>query len=129
VADRYAALLAPLGGLLTVPSAPAGTTVSWFVYVVELAEHFGAGSRDRVLDALRAAGIGCSNYFSPIHLQPYIAEALGHRVGDFPITERIAQRTIALPFHTNLAADDQARVAEVLVAEVARVTPASRVGS
>jgi perosamine synthetase len=129
VAARYQALLHPLQGRIATPQAPAGTTVSWFVYVVELAAQYGAGERDRCLDGLRAAGIGCSNYFSPIHRQPYIVDALGHRAGDFPITERIAERTIALPFHSNLGADDQTRVAEALAREVARVAPASRVGS
>ncbi len=129
VAARYDALLEPLQGRVATPRVPAGATVSWFVYVVELAAQYGAAERDRCLEGLRAAGIGCSNYFSPIHRQPYIVEALGHRPGDFPITERIAERTIALPFHTNLGADDQARVAEALTREVGRVAPATRVGS
>ena len=129
VAARYDALLAPLAGLVTTPSAPPGTTVSWFVYVVELAAAFPPESRDRVLAGLRAAGVQCSNYFSPIHLQPYIADALGTRRGDFPITERIAERTIALPFHSNLDAEAQTRVAEALSHEVTRVAPVSRVGS
>jgi len=129
VAARYDALLQPLQGRVATPRAPADTTVSWFVYVVELAAHYGAAERDRCLEGLRAAGIGCSNYFSPIHRQPYIVDALGHRPGDFPITERIAERTIALPFHSNLGEDDQARVAEVLAQVATRVEPASRVGS
>jgi perosamine synthetase len=129
VAARYETLLRPGQGRITMPQAPPDTTVSWFVYVVELAAQYGAAERDRCLEGLRAAGIGCSNYFSPIHRQPYIVEALGHRPGDFPITERIAERTIALPFHSNLGADDQARVVEALTREVARVAPATSVGS
>jgi perosamine synthetase len=39
---------------------------------------------------------------------------LGTRPGQFPAAERVAARTIALPFHTNLAESQVARVADVL---------------
>lgn len=87
---------------LILPTEPDGCEVSWFVYVVRLAEQFGQEQRDRILNYLREHGIGCNNYFSPIHLQPFIAEQFDHKPGDFPITEQIAERTIALPFCNNL---------------------------
>ena len=40
VAARYDALLEPLQGRVATPRVPAGATVSWFVYVVELAAQF-----------------------------------------------------------------------------------------
>lgn len=46
--------------------------------------------------------MGCSNYFQPIHLQPFYVEMFGFKKGDFPVTESIAERTIALPFYNNL---------------------------
>jgi perosamine synthetase len=51
---------------------------------------------------LRSEGIGCGNYFPPIHLQPYMAKQFGFKTGDFPITEYIAARTLALPFFTRM---------------------------
>ena len=32
-----------------------------------------------------AEGIGCNNYFPPIHLQPYMVEQFGFKPGDFPV--------------------------------------------
>ncbi|MCF7957342.1 MAG: DegT/DnrJ/EryC1/StrS family aminotransferase [Phycisphaerae bacterium] len=87
---------------LILPYEPEGCLVSWFVYVVRLQDSYTQEHRDKVLESLRAQGIGCSNYFSPIHLQPFIAEKLGTRVGQFPVTEKVAQRTIAIPFHNNI---------------------------
>ncbi len=81
---------------------PDGATKSWFVYVVELDASFGRRERDAILAGLKEKEIGCSNYFSPIHLQPFIEERLGTREGDYPVTERVADRTIALPFFSNL---------------------------
>jgi perosamine synthetase len=123
VARRYAELLAPLAGAVAAPPTAGPVDISWFVYVVELSAAFTAVHRDAILAGLRAAGIGCSNYFSPIHLQPYVREALGTGPGDFPVTERIADRTIALPFFTALDADAQRRVVEALTAQIAAAGP------
>ncbi|MFQ6117274.1 MAG: DegT/DnrJ/EryC1/StrS family aminotransferase, partial [Candidatus Bipolaricaulia bacterium] len=57
--------------------------------------------RDRILQELKQRGIGCSDYFQPIHLQPFYRE-LGYKEGDFPVAEQVAARTIALPFYNNL---------------------------
>jgi perosamine synthetase len=54
------------------------------------------------LSELTKKGIGCNNYFPPIHLQPFYQVELGYKKRDFPITESISKRTIALPFHNNL---------------------------
>ena len=50
--------------------------MSWFVFVVRLNDLFEPGDRDDVMQELRAEGIGCNNYFPPIHLQPYMVEAV-----------------------------------------------------
>jgi perosamine synthetase len=72
--------------------------MSCFVMVVRLSDDDTQADRDRILSQLRDRGIGCNNYFTPIHLQPFYAEQYGHRPGDFPITEGLSSRTIALPF-------------------------------
>jgi len=99
---------------LALPQAPADCRVSWFVYVARLTDEFTVQQRDEVLAYLREHGIGCNNYFSPIHLQPFIVERLGCGPGDYPITERVAQRTIALPFCNTLTADEVDAVCRTL---------------
>ena len=66
------------------------------------------------LDGLRAEGIGCNNYFSPIHLQPFYQASYGLKAGDFPVCEALAERTIALPFHAFLEEGDVDRVVTAL---------------
>ncbi len=34
----------------------------------------------------------------PIHLQPYMVEKFGYQEGDFPITEDLGRRGLAIPF-------------------------------
>ncbi len=99
---------------LVLPQPVAEGRRSWFVFVLRLADRYSREDRDRVLRGLREAGIGCSNYFPPIHLQAFYAELLGHRLGDFPVTERIAERTIALPFFNALTASQIDEVVDCL---------------
>ena len=55
-----------------------------------------------------------SNYFPPVHLQPFIAGQYGHAPGDFPLAESVSRRTIALPFYNHLTQDEVAIVCGVL---------------
>jgi perosamine synthetase len=96
------------------PTLADDTHVSWFVFVVRLNDLFEAGDRDEVMRQLRAEGIGCNNYFPPIHLQPYMAEATGHTAGDFPVCEYVAARTLALPFFGGLTKQQVDRVCDTL---------------
>jgi len=100
---------------LHLPPMADPETASWFVYVVRLADRFDQDDRDAIIQQLRAAGIGCSNYFVPIHTQPYVTEALGVGPGDFPLTEQLAARTIALPFFARISDQQVARVKAALV--------------
>ena len=88
---------------LILPTLDDQTQISWFVFVVRLNELFDPGDRDQIIMALRAEGIGCSNYFPPIHLQPYMVKQFGFKEGDFPVTEYIAARTVALPFFSQMS--------------------------
>jgi len=72
--------------------------MSWFVFVVKLNDLFEPGDRDEIMLELRKEGIGCNNYFPPIHLQPYMVEEFHFKPGDFPVTEYVSARTLALPF-------------------------------
>jgi perosamine synthetase len=76
------------------------TRMSWFVYVVRLGEGI---DRTRLIAELEEDGVPSRPYFVPIHLQPLYRERFGYKAGDFPVTERIARTTLALPFFTDMA--------------------------
>ena len=73
--------------------------MSWFVYVIRLSPEL---DRDKIMVELQAKGIPSRPYFTPIHLQPFYREMFGYKEGDFPITERVAKSTLALPFYGSL---------------------------
>jgi perosamine synthetase len=111
VAARYRELLGGIEGL-ELPCPDDGEHErSWFVYVVTLP----AGSdREAVIDGLERRGVQTARYLPCIHLQPYMQERYGFRVGLCPVAEELSSRTLALPFHARLAEDDQAYVADAL---------------
>jgi perosamine synthetase len=80
--------------------------LSWFVYVVQLNKKYTSNDRDAIIKKMAQEGIACSNYFPPIHLQPFYRKMFGFTPGDFPVTENISERTIALPFYNNLRSHD-----------------------
>jgi perosamine synthetase len=102
-----------LGGLdwVTLPRAGAGESVDWFVYVVRLHPEI---DRNRVIGELAEVGVASRPYFSPLHLQPFYRATFGFAPGDFPVAERVAASTLALPFSSRLADDDVRYVADAL---------------
>jgi perosamine synthetase len=91
---------------LQLQAVPEDVSINWFVFVVRLSDDYTQSQRDEILKGLRQRGIGCSNYFTPIHLQPFYREQFGYKPGDFPVTEALSARTVALPFHNRLSEAD-----------------------
>lgn len=110
VAQMYTERLNGLEWVRT-PVVKPHVRMSWFVYVVQLAEGL---ERNRVMSAMESRGVPVRGYFNPIHLQPYIREQLGTSEGLLPLTESVAKRTLALPFHNNLSEEQVDYVVEML---------------
>lgn len=119
VVSWYAKRLTRLDAVELLPDAQ-GMERSWFVYVVRLRPPLGQEARGRVMEGLRERGVECTNYFAPIHLQPLYVRRFGYRRGDFPITEEIADRCIALPFFATMTEPQVDYVCEQLAAVLAR---------
>ncbi len=110
IASAYSLRLKGIGGV-SIPYVAPEVTMSWFVYVVKVDEGI---DRTAVMEYLLSKGIQCRSYFSPIHLQPFYRDLFGFKPGDFPITERVAKSTIALPFHNTLSCNEIDYVVENL---------------
>ena len=89
-------------------------TTSPFVYVIILEDSFSEKDRDVIVEEMNKKDIQCGFYFQPIHLQPFYREMFGYTDNDFPITEKISQRTIALPFFNDLKEEEIVYVVENL---------------
>jgi perosamine synthetase len=95
VAQWYNKYLKKIDGVQIPYVSQATTRMSWFVYVIRINTQY---DRDRTAAKLDASGIPVRPYFLPIHLQPYMTERFGYIEGDYPITEDLGLRSLALPF-------------------------------
>ena len=111
VAEWYSERLAEMPRAQAPSLAPTTTRVSWFVYVVRL----DAGvDRRRVMERLETQGIPSRPYFAPIHLMRYFVDQFGYQPGDFPVTEDLGRRSLALPFSGVMTEDQVDEVCRAL---------------
>ena len=80
---------------------PDVDVVHWFLYVVHLGTRFSRSSRDAIVEDLHTESIEAAPYATPLHVQRRYIE-YGYRRGSLFVTEKVADRAVALPFHTHL---------------------------
>jgi len=93
---------------VVVPTISRHCESVFHLYVVQVP------NREQVQQALRDAGVQTGiHYPRPIHLQQAYKD-LGHRPGDFPVSEALSERILSLPMYAELTEQQQQRVVEVL---------------
>jgi dTDP-4-amino-4,6-dideoxygalactose transaminase len=102
VASWYNEKLRSVPGVELPSIMPTTTRMSWFVFVIKLSEHI---DRDLVVLELGKLGVPARPYFIPIHLQPYMVSRFGYKEGDFPVTEDLGRRSLAIPFSSVMTED------------------------
>lgn len=113
VAEIYNRRLKDVDGIKTLYISPE-VKMSWFIYVIKLDDKFTKEDRDRIMHSLKQKRIDCKNYFPPIHLQKFYVDMFGYKRGDFPICERVSERTMALPFFNDLTEEMVGYICTVL---------------
>jgi dTDP-4-amino-4,6-dideoxygalactose transaminase len=117
IAARYDNALADLS-LVLPPRPVAGDRHAWHLYVIRLAD--GAGvERDRFIEALFEAGIGCSVHYIPLHLHPYWRDRYDLKPAMFPHSQLAYERMVSLPLYTRMTDADVQRVADAVHAVLA----------
>ena len=84
--------------------APDVDEVHWMCFVVHLGTRFTRSGRNQIVDDLATEQVEVLAYCNPLHLQ-YFYGTLGHKKGDLFVTEKVADRSLALPFHAHLDSD------------------------
>lgn len=110
IAERYTRAFAALP--IATPHVPDWAEPAWHLYVVRHPR------RDRLQQTLAGRGVSTLiHYPIPPHLQQAYAD-LGHRPGDFPIAERLANEVLSLPIGPQMREQEVDAVIEVVVASV-----------
>jgi dTDP-4-amino-4,6-dideoxygalactose transaminase len=85
--------------------APEIDEVHWMLYLVHLGTRFTRSMRNQILDDLATEEIEAAAWCQPLH-QQFFYSRFGCKKGDLFLTEKIADRCIALPFHAHLTDDE-----------------------
>ncbi len=93
--------------------APEVDAVHWFLYLVHLGTRFSPSSRDAIIDDLQTEGIAAAAYCHPLHLQRHYVDQ-GYRRGSLFVSEKVADRAVALPFHTHLSKEKIGFIVETM---------------
>jgi dTDP-4-amino-4,6-dideoxygalactose transaminase len=108
-AHKYNQLLASAQVNIVLPYQPPWSDSIYHLYVVQV------DNREAVQADLAKEKIDTGiHYPVPLHLQKAYS-GLGYRQGDFPVTEKAAERILSLPMFPGLSEADQARVVNALV--------------
>ncbi len=95
--------------LIQLPKASPYAKHVYYVYVISV-----KGNRDNLINYLKERNIGSGIYFPlPLHLQKVYAE-LGYKKGDFPISEFIAENSLAIPVFPELTDEEVEYIVEVI---------------
>ena len=96
-ARRYDERLADIPGLSVIPDGDQDVEPVYHLYVVFVDD------REGLQEHLSRSGVGTGlHYPLPLHLQRAYA-GMGHRRGDFPVSEHLADRLLSLPMYPELS--------------------------
>jgi perosamine synthetase len=87
---------------------------SWHLYSVRV-----KADRARVMDELKARGIGASVHWLPLHMHPYYRDLYGYRPEELPCAARLYPELVTLPLYPDLTEADVEYVCRSLKESVA----------
>ena len=106
IAERY--LNEINNPLFILPKVPKGATCVWHQFVIRCED------RERLINYLNEKEIGTIIHYP---IPPHLAEAyqyLGHKKGEFPVTEKYAKTVLSIPMYNGMLEEEQTYVIEAL---------------
>jgi perosamine synthetase len=113
IAQLYSEQLSDVDELV-LPQALPDRIHSWHLYSIRLRQTGASNERSRVISELKAAGIGASVHWMPLHLHPYYRDGLGYQASDCPIAASVFPELVSLPLYPDLTPEQVKRVCDVL---------------
>lgn len=79
--------------------------VHWMLYVVHLGKRFTASARAKLIEDLDDEAVEAAAYSRPLYQHFHYMSTYGYGMGQLKNTERIADRSLALPLHSFIEPD------------------------
>jgi perosamine synthetase len=113
IAGRLARALAEVEEL-ELPPTSSDRIHSWHLFPIRLRIDRLGIDRNAFIDSLKAAGVGCSVHWRPLHLHPYYEETFGWRPQDLPTATAAWERLVSLPIFPGMTDEEIARVTDTV---------------
>jgi len=82
---------------LELPVTDSDRVHSWHLFALRLKLQTLSINRDVFIEQLKAAGVGCSVHWRPLHLHPYYETEFGWQRESFPVATELWERFVSLP--------------------------------
>jgi dTDP-4-amino-4,6-dideoxygalactose transaminase len=112
IADYYRARLSGFEELQLPPGETSQADHSWHLFILRLRPEFLTITRNEFIEELKAAGVGTSVHFIPLHRHPYYVRQYGCTPNDFPQADDSYSRCISLPIYPDLTEEQRERVVQ-----------------
>ena len=99
---------------IELPVVPENRIHSWHLFPVRLQLKKLKIDRNEFINQLRAAGVGCSVHWRPLHLHPYYAERFGWTGDLFPVATPLWERLVSLPLFPGMRDEEREFVIQVV---------------
>jgi perosamine synthetase len=113
IANWYTKYLNPHQQYIALPKVAPRNTHSWFVYVVRLLHQ--KINRNNLIVRLSKQGVNSKPYLPSIHLFDYYRSKYGYKKNDYPISEKVSDSALALPFYIGLREKDVKNIVDILI--------------
>jgi len=112
-AHAYLEALADLSAI-ELPPTDSNRLHAWHLFPLRLHLDQLAIDRNRFIDELRAAGVGCSVHWRPLHAHPYYQQRLACDTADFPVATAQFERLVSIPLYSTMSDADVDHVIDVI---------------
>ncbi len=85
---------------IVLPVIKEDRETSWHLFVIKIP------NRDEVIEELKSRGVGCSVHFIPIHKHPYYKDRYGYIDSDYPVANRVFQKSLSLPIYPDMSNEE-----------------------
>jgi dTDP-4-amino-4,6-dideoxygalactose transaminase len=113
VASGYLEQLADVDAI-ELPPVPENRIHAWHLFPIRLRLDRLSIDRNEFIVRLRAAGVGCSVHWRPLHLHPYYSDRFAWPADLFPVATPLWERLISLPLFCGMSRGERDHVVQVV---------------
>ncbi len=95
---------------LELPPDPPDRIHAWHLFPIRLRLERLRIDRNRFMEELKKAGVGCSVHWRPLHLHPYYTKTFSWRAADLPAATALWPRLVSLPIFPGMRRNEVGQV-------------------